>query len=107
MAAAQRSDTDPVAGVDLRDHTGAADGPSVVEALRRGWDASIESLAGRLLATLPEPVRTVPAKEIWLLVNAHLAAVAGCAGVVGGSGPAGLSVMAAISLRAGRREPSH
>lgn len=84
----------------LRDHTGETDGPSAIEALRRGSDASIGSLAGQLLAAPPEPVRAVPANEVWPLVNARASLLSrGAQGFVDGSGPAGLSVMTAMSPR--------
>jgi hypothetical protein len=52
------------------------------------------------LAAPPEPVRTVRANEVWPLVNARASLLSrGAQGFVDGSGPAGWSVMAAMSPR--------
>jgi hypothetical protein len=84
----------------VREHTRETDGPSVVDALRRGSDASISSLAERLLATPPAPVRAVPPNEVWPLVNARASLLSrGAQGLVEGTGPTGLSVMGAMNPR--------
>ena len=84
----------------LRSHTGQEDGPGVVDALRRAPAESIDALAERLLAAPPTPRRAVPSNEVWPLVNARASLLSrGAQGFVDGTGPAGLSVMAAMSPR--------
>lgn len=84
----------------LREHTGVADGPSVVDALRRADQASVDALAERLLAAPPAPRRTVAPNEVWPLVNARASLLSrGAQGFVDGIGPAGLSVSAAMNPR--------
>lgn len=84
----------------LRDAAGVDGGPDVVDALRRSPDAAIDALAERLLAKPPRPLRPVSRNEVRPLVNARASLLSrGAQGFVDGVGPAGLSVMGAMSPR--------
>lgn len=84
----------------LRNAVGVEAGPDVLDSLRRAADATIDTVAEHLLATPPRPVRAVAANEIWPLVNARASLLSrGAQGFVDGTGPAGLSVMGAMSPR--------
>jgi hypothetical protein len=84
----------------LREHAGAPDGPSVIDALQRAPDSSLDALAERLLASPARPLRPVAANEVRPLVNARASLLSrGAQGFVDGVGPAGLSVMAAMNPR--------
>jgi hypothetical protein len=84
----------------LREAVGADGGPDVVDALRRAPDAAIGALAERLLAKPPRALRPVSADEIRPLVNARASLLSrGAQGFVDGVGPAGLSVLGAMSPR--------
>jgi hypothetical protein len=82
----------------LRETVGADAGPDVLDALRRAPDTTIDAVAEHLLETPPRPMRAVAANEIWPLVNARASLLSrGAQGFVDGVGPAGLSVMGAMS----------
>lgn len=79
---------------------GAEGGPDVVDALRRAPDPTIDALAERLLGSPSRPLRPFSANEVRPLVNARAALLSrGAQGFVEGVGPAGLSVMGAMSPR--------
>ena len=84
----------------LREAAGVNVGPDVVAALKRAPDAAIDALAEQLLAIPPRPLRPVAASEVRPLVNARASLLSrGAQGFVDGVGPAGLSVMGAMSPR--------
>lgn len=91
----------PVTTLDLlREHTGQTDGPGVIEALKKAPDSSLDALAESLLTIPPSPTRTVSDNEVWPLINARASLLSrGAQGFVDGVGPAGLSVMSAMSPR--------
>lgn len=84
----------------LREHTEEQDGPSVIDALRRAPQGSIDLLADRLLASPAGPRREVAENEVWPLINARSSLLSrGAQGYVDGVGPAGLNVMEAMDPR--------